>query len=80
MQAHDNADLKRVYSQRFSGVTAYRSKVWQTLIGCYFSKFIPENSSVLDLGCGYGEFINNVRAGNKYGMDLNARLRRAFAF
>jgi SAM-dependent methyltransferase len=71
MQAHDNTDLKRIYSQRFSGVTAYRSKVWQTLIGCYFSKFIPENSSVLDLGCGYGEFINNVRAGHKYGMDLN---------
>jgi SAM-dependent methyltransferase len=26
---------------------------------------------VLDLGCGYGEFINNVTCGTKYAMDLN---------
>ena len=26
---------------------------------------------MLDLGCGYGEFINNVAAAKKYAMDLN---------
>ena len=26
---------------------------------------------VLDLACGYGEFINNIRAAKKYGVDMN---------
>lgn len=25
----------------------------------------------MDLGCGYGEFINHIRAGKKHGLDLN---------
>jgi len=28
-------------------------------------------ASVLELGCGWGEFINQIRAGEKHGMDLN---------
>jgi SAM-dependent methyltransferase len=71
MQANDNADLKRIYSQRFSGATDYRNKVWQILIRHFFCKFIPLDATILDLGCGYGEFINNVQAACKYGMDLN---------
>ncbi len=37
----------------------------------YFSRFISSNSSVLDLGSGWGEFINNIHASEKYAMDLN---------
>jgi len=37
----------------------------------FFQRWIPEDSTVLDLGCGYGEFINNIRCAVKYGMDLN---------
>ena len=36
---------------------------------------MPESAVLLDLGCGYGEFINLVKAGAKIGMDLNARSR-----
>jgi SAM-dependent methyltransferase len=32
---------------------------------------IPETSTVFDLGCGWGEFINAIRADKKYAMDLN---------
>jgi SAM-dependent methyltransferase len=31
---------------------------------------------VLDLGCGYGEFINNVPAQRKFAMDLNPESRK----
>lgn len=37
----------------------------------FFPKTGPQNSAVLDLGCGYGEFINQVRAQKKFGMDMN---------
>lgn len=30
----------------------------------------------MDLGCGYGEFINNIAAGEKFGMDLNPNASR----
>lgn len=66
----DGPELQRAYGQRFAGRTAYRKKVWLTLVG-YFERFIPEGAAVLDLGAGYCEFINSVRAGRKYAMDLN---------
>lgn len=71
MPPNDNTDLKRIYALRFSKNIEYRRIVWQTLIDSFFVRFIPEQAVVLDLGCGYGEFINNVQASKKYGMDLN---------
>ena len=62
--------LERVYGNRFVGKSAYRTKVWQVL-SPFFSEWIPVTSSVLDLGAGYCEFINNAAAVKKYAMDLN---------
>ena len=33
------------------------------------------DAMVLDLGCGWGEFINQIDARSKYGMDLNPDTR-----
>ena len=41
------------------------------LLDRFFVRFISPAATVLDLGCGYGEFINQVRCQVKYGMDLN---------
>jgi SAM-dependent methyltransferase len=37
----------------------------------YFDRRIPANATVLDLACGYGEFINNITAAHKLAVDLN---------
>jgi SAM-dependent methyltransferase len=37
----------------------------------FFQQYVPTSGCILDLGCGYGEFINAIQAGTKYGMDLN---------
>ena len=68
-------ELERIYSVRFTGIEDYRNRVWQVLISNFFSRWIGRESTVLDLGCGYGEFINNITAGQKYGMDLNPASR-----
>jgi SAM-dependent methyltransferase len=65
-------DLQTIYSQRFAANQAYRQEVWRVLIANFFQKYIGPSAGVLDLGCGYGEFINQIAAGKKYGMDLNA--------
>ncbi|MEA2038037.1 MAG: class I SAM-dependent methyltransferase [Nanoarchaeota archaeon] len=57
----------------FSSRYAYdprRSTIWRTI--CKFlQKYIPGNSVILDLGCGYGDFINNIKAGKKYAVDIS---------
>jgi len=71
MLPHDQTDLSRIYAQRFEANLEYRKSVWRVLIDGYFARWIPRAGTVLDLGCGYGEFINTVRAGQKFAMDLN---------
>jgi SAM-dependent methyltransferase len=68
----DQSDLSRIYSQRFQANLEYRKKVWQILVTHFFSRYIPPDSTILDLGCGYGEFINTVPAKKRLAMDLNS--------
>lgn len=70
------SDLQKIYSARFSGNEEYRNQVWQILVTDFFAKWIAPNSSIIDLGCGYGEFIRNVSAREKFAMDLNPTARR----
>ena len=65
------AELLRIYDRRFASATEYRRRIWQVLAEDYFQRLIPPTAAILDLGCGYGEFINAIRAGAKFGMDLN---------
>lgn len=71
----DPLELNRIYGKRFNAVTEYRTRVWRVLVGDFFQRLIPANATVLDLGAGYGEFINQVSAAHKYAMDLNPELR-----
>lgn len=78
MSANDPVptELQRIYQQRFDAQVAYRNAVWRVLTGSFFQRWVPAEGAVLDLGCGYGEFINNVRVGRKYAMDLNPNAAR----
>lgn len=69
--AENAQDLSRIYQRRFGQTSAYRNRVWKVLTQQYFQRWIPSDAAVLDLGCGYGEFINNIQAGRKWAMDLN---------
>lgn len=64
--------LDRIYRARFtaSGLNK-RQRVWRVLCQNFFSRYITPTDSVLDLACGYGEFINNISAGRKFAVDLN---------
>jgi len=69
------AELQRIYANRFNAAEEYRNQVWRILIDRWFQKHVGRDGVVLDLGCGYGQFINNVRCGRKYAMDLNPLAR-----
>lgn len=46
-----------------------REIVWQTLCASFFNRLITHDSHVLELGAGYGHFINNVRCKTKTAID-----------
>ena len=46
-----------------------RDVVWDALWRFHFSKLIGRDSCVLDLGCGYGNFINRVEARRRIAVD-----------
>ena len=65
-------ELSDLYRSRFeaSGLKKRRA-VWQTLNDAFFSRLISPDDDVLELACGYGEFISTIRAKRKFGVDLN---------
>ena len=67
--------LTQIYEKRFSGHENYRNCVWKILIDEYFSQWIKGTDHILDLGCGYGEFINHTKCDARHAMDLNPKTK-----
>lgn len=59
----------KYYESRFK-FNPIRRKVWGE-IARYHQKFIPKNATVVDLGAGYCDFINLIKAGKKYAVDTS---------
>jgi ubiquinone/menaquinone biosynthesis C-methylase UbiE len=65
-------DLQQLYALRFADIGLdKRRRVWKVLCDDFFNKLIDPENTVLDLACGYGEFINNVRCRHKIAVDMN---------
>ena len=60
------------YESRFK-YDSTRDVVWKEVVR-YESRFIPPDAVVLDLGAGYCNFINNIRAKKKYALDISPEL------
>lgn len=66
------AMVANLYKTRFEGTGIdRRDRVWKILCRHFFDRLIGPQSNVLELGCGYGEFINNISAARKFALDLN---------
>ena len=72
-------DIEQLYERRLGPNADYRRAVWGVLVSKFFSRFIPPESTVLDLGCGYGDFINVVQARTRLAMDMNPAARSKLA-
>jgi SAM-dependent methyltransferase len=77
-------DLRLIYENRFGASADYRDRVWKKLCRDFFQRYVPEDARILDVGAGWGEFINNVVAGQRMAMDMNPavaeRLESGVAF
>src|SRR5580704_10111185 len=68
----DMLDVAEIYRERFARTgLERRDRVWKILCKSFFDQRVPRNATVLELACGYGEFINNIAAGQKLAVDIN---------
>lgn len=65
------SDLQQLYRNRFGHDLEARSEIWRVLVRDFFQAWIGRSDTVVDLGCGYGEFLNQVNAARRIGVDLN---------
>lgn len=70
---HTNlSNLKALYRDRFDEQgLKQKAKVWKVICECSLQRFISPCDTVLDMGAGTCEFINNIRCGVKYAADVN---------
>jgi SAM-dependent methyltransferase len=62
------AEIKRYHETRLL-YDSKREILWQTLCRCYFQPLIAADACVLELGAGYGHFINNIRCATRIAID-----------
>jgi len=60
--------MNNYFKTRFS-FDKKRDIVWAEICR-YLQKYISEDSKILDVGAGYGHFINNIRCKEKYAFDV----------
>lgn len=66
------SEVQRIYRKRFpQQELAAKSRTWKVIVQTFLSRWIKPSDTVLDLGCGYGEFLNHVEAAHRIGVDIN---------
>ena len=63
--------LSAIYDKRLGNDIQKRIELYKVLCSDFFQKYIPLDSTVLDLAAGYCEFINQIKAGEKIAVDVN---------
>ncbi|HEX7672443.1 MAG TPA: class I SAM-dependent methyltransferase [Polyangiaceae bacterium] len=64
--------VQEIYDRRFD-IEARRAKhaIWKVIVEESLQRFVKPADTVLDVGCGFGEFLNHIRCARRIGLDLN---------
>jgi SAM-dependent methyltransferase len=68
-------DVQTIYERRFADSLVFRRKMWDVLCRQFFQQYVPEDATIVEIGAGYCEFINQIRARRKFAVDLNPDTR-----
>ena len=71
-----NTNLEKIYQRRFKDDLEFKKKMWRIFCADFFQRYVPEGATVLDVGAGYCEFINNIKGKRKIAVDLNSDLKK----
>jgi ubiquinone/menaquinone biosynthesis C-methylase UbiE len=71
------SNLEALYQERFDAHgLVQKNKVWKIICEDFLQQFIEPADTVLDMGAGTCEFINNIRCKVKYAADVNPDTER----
>lgn len=65
------SSISKLYRFRFDKELKIRNEIWKVLCRDFFQKYIKSTDAICDLGSGFCEFINNIKARTKIGVDIN---------
>lgn len=69
-----NKDIFNLYQFRLSQggkkYSDWRLQSWKILVTDFFQKYVNSDDIVLDIPCGFGEFINNIKCQKKIAADI----------
>jgi SAM-dependent methyltransferase len=69
-------ELQKIYSTRFiEKELPSKNKIWKEICN-YLSRYISLDDTVVDVGAGYCEFINNIKCKKKIAIDLNEDVKK----
>jgi ubiquinone/menaquinone biosynthesis C-methylase UbiE len=76
-QTETGRDLAAIYDYRFSEAERLaKRQIWEVLCREFFQQFVPPDSTILDLACGFGEFSSFIKAKRKFAVDMNPEVKR----
>jgi SAM-dependent methyltransferase len=68
----ESIDLTALYHERFNVQELQKkNRVWQVLCRHFFQRYVRHTDTVLDLGAGSCEFLNNIVCAERIAVDLN---------
>jgi SAM-dependent methyltransferase len=68
---------EQVYQRRWTDAELRNvSRVWEMLVKNFFQSIVGKDAKVLDIGCGFCHFLNNLQAKEKVGVDANPAASR----
>jgi SAM-dependent methyltransferase len=77
MLTMDGLELSELYRIRFPTKDLERKNaIWKVVCADYLQQFVRTTDTVVDIACGYGEFLNNIQAARKIAIDLNPDAQR----
>jgi len=67
--------VPELYDTRFSVADREaKDAVWRVLCNDFFQRYVPADGVLIDLGAGFCEFVNHVRGGEKWAVDVDPRV------
>lgn len=69
-------EITKLYRLRFNKEIQSRYQIWKILCTDFFQKYVKTTDTIYDIGAGYCEFINNIKAKNKVAIDINPETKK----
>lgn len=66
----------RILENRFGNFLKQRNKIWKVLCSSYFQEFVSPHDTVIELGAGFCEFINNIHCKRKIAIDIAPEFKK----